>query len=263
MESRGNVQSNAPCPMRAPSLLGPSYPYLRSRDENRVHEIGRLSGLGPDGGGFGCCFAPMGLSEPDPCNFRRGFGFQIGSVDAHWTSEKKPFTSFGPAQQWIQYIHGVTLTPTSPHLLVPYPQASSAATAHQQQPVAQARRSTQVRTRTASTHVASPAPRPCLPPDAAYVALLRPPCPPLSVFNRLPTEGYTQDGKFWVRRRRDQELEGARNTKLRQVRAARCVTAYVLCGDLYYLWCRMIWRSCFERVPVLPYISERPGLQEY
>jgi hypothetical protein len=37
----------------------------------------------------------------------------------------------------------------------------------------------------------------------------------LSVFNRLPTEGYTQGGKFWVRRRRDQELKGARNTKLR------------------------------------------------
>jgi hypothetical protein len=29
----------------------------------------------------------------------------------------------------------------------------------------------------------------------------------VSVFNRLPTEGYTQGGKFWVRRRRDQELE--------------------------------------------------------
>jgi hypothetical protein len=37
----------------------------------------------------------------------------------------------------------------------------------------------------------------------------------VSVFNRLPTEGYTQDGKFWVRRRRDLELKGARNTKLR------------------------------------------------
>jgi hypothetical protein len=36
----------------------------------------------------------------------------------------------------------------------------------------------------------------------------------LSVFNRLPTEGYTQGGKFWVRRRRYQELEGARNTRL-------------------------------------------------
>jgi hypothetical protein len=36
----------------------------------------------------------------------------------------------------------------------------------------------------------------------------------LSVFNRLPTEGYTQGGKFWVRGRRDQELEGAKNTRL-------------------------------------------------
>jgi hypothetical protein len=62
----------------------------------------------------------------------------------------------------------------------------------------------------------------------------------LSVFNRLPTEGYSQGGKFWVRRYRDQKLEGARNTKLRQVRAARCVTPYVLYGDLYCLWCRMI-----------------------
>jgi hypothetical protein len=36
----------------------------------------------------------------------------------------------------------------------------------------------------------------------------------LSVFNRLPTVGYTQGGKFWVKERRDQELEGARSTKL-------------------------------------------------
>jgi hypothetical protein len=57
--------------------------------------------------------------------------------------------------------------------------------------------------------------------------------PYVSAFNRLPTEGYTQGGKFWVRRRRDQELEGERNTKFRQVRAARCVTPYVLYGDLY------------------------------
>jgi hypothetical protein len=54
------------------------------------------------------------------------------------------------------------------------------------------------------------------------------------VFNWLPTEGYAQGGKFWVRRRRDQELEGARNTRLRQVRAAQSVTPYVLYG-LYCL----------------------------
>jgi hypothetical protein len=47
-------------------------------------------------------------------------------------------------------------------------------------------------------------------------------------FNRLPTEGYNQGGKFWVRGCRDQELDGTRNTKLRQVRAARCVIPYVL-----------------------------------
>jgi hypothetical protein len=50
----------------------------------------------------------------------------------------------------------------------------------------------------------------------------------LSMFNRLPTEGYTQGGRFWVRERRDQELKGTRNTKLRQVRATRCVIPYVL-----------------------------------
>jgi hypothetical protein len=33
-------------------------------------------------------------------------------------------------------------------------------------------------------------------------------------FIQLPTEGYTQGGKFWVKRHRDQELEGARNTRL-------------------------------------------------
>jgi hypothetical protein len=62
----------------------------------------------------------------------------------------------------------------------------------------------------------------------------------LSVFNRLPTEGYTQGGKFWVRRRRDQELEGARNTKFRQVRAAKRVIPYILFGGLYCLRCGMI-----------------------
>jgi hypothetical protein len=62
----------------------------------------------------------------------------------------------------------------------------------------------------------------------------------MSVFNRLPTEGYAQGGKFWVMRRRDQELEGARNIKLRQVRAARRVIPYVLYGGLYCLWCSLI-----------------------
>jgi hypothetical protein len=61
----------------------------------------------------------------------------------------------------------------------------------------------------------------------------------VSVFIWLPTVGYTQGGKFWVKEHRDQELESARNTKLRQVRAARCVTLYVLYGGLYFLWCRM------------------------
>jgi hypothetical protein len=60
-----------------------------------------------------------------------------------------------------------------------------------------------------------------------------------------------------MRRRRDQELEGARNTKLREVRAVRCIIPYVLYGDLYCLWSRMIQRSCFERGPCPPlYIRE-------
>jgi hypothetical protein len=42
----------------------------------------------------------------------------------------------------------------------------------------------------------------------------------MSGFIRLPTEGYTQGGRFWVRMRRDQELEGADNTRFRQVQAA-------------------------------------------
>jgi hypothetical protein len=61
----------------------------------------------------------------------------------------------------------------------------------------------------------------------------------VSVFNRLPTERYAQGGKFWVRGRRDQELEGARNTKLRHVWAAKRVIPYVLYGGLYRLKCRM------------------------
>jgi hypothetical protein len=39
-------------------------------------------------------------------------------------------------------------------------------------------------------------------------------------FIRLPTKGYTQGGRFWVRMRRDQELERADNTRFRQVQAA-------------------------------------------
>jgi hypothetical protein len=42
-----------------------------------------------------------------------------------------------------------------------------------------------------------------------------------------------------VRGRRDQELEGARNTKLRQVRVVKRVIPYVLYGGLYCLKCRM------------------------
>jgi hypothetical protein len=47
-----------------------------------------------------------------------------------------------------------------------------------------------------------------------------PPLAGLSGFIWLPTEGYTQGGRFWVRMRRDQELEGVDNTRFRQVQAA-------------------------------------------
>jgi hypothetical protein len=57
----------------------------------------------------------------------------------------------------------------------------------------------------------------------------------LSGFIRLPTEGYTQGGRFWVTMRRDQELEGADNTRFRQVQAAICVMPYVLYDGLYCL----------------------------
>jgi hypothetical protein len=63
-----------------------------------------------------------------------------------------------------------------------------------------------------------------------------------------------------VRRCRDQELEGARNTKLRQVRAMRGVIPYVLCGGLYFIGCRMILMICLEWVPA-PLIY--PGGQGY
>jgi hypothetical protein len=49
-----------------------------------------------------------------------------------------------------------------------------------------------------------------------------------------PPRGIPKVVSFGVRGRRDQELEGARNTRLRQVRAARSATPYVLYG-LYCL----------------------------
>jgi hypothetical protein len=57
----------------------------------------------------------------------------------------------------------------------------------------------------------------------------------MSGFIRLPTEGYTQGGRFWVGMRRDQELEGADNTRFRQVQAAICVMPYILYDGLYCL----------------------------
>jgi hypothetical protein len=61
---------------------------------------------------------------------------------------------------------------------------------------------------------------------------------------------------LYVGCRRDQELEGARNTRFRQVWAAESIMSYVVCiilgGD------RVI--SCLEGVPVRPYIARRIGL---
>jgi hypothetical protein len=56
--------------------------------------------------------------------------------------------------------------------------------------------------------------------------------------------------------RRDQELEGADNTRFRQVQAAICVMPYVLYDSLYCL------DLGFEGVPARPYISGGTGLHE-
>jgi hypothetical protein len=80
-------------------------------------------------------------------------------------------------------------------------------------------------------------------------------------FIRLPTEGYTQGGRFWVGMRQDQELEGEDNTRFRQVRAAKCVMPYVLYDGLYCLDVDRVI-LCFEGVPARPYISGGTGLHE-
>jgi hypothetical protein len=83
----------------------------------------------------------------------------------------------------------------------------------------------------------------------------------VSGFIRLPTVGYTQGGRFCVGMRRDQELEGADNTRFRQVQAAICVMPYVLYNGLYCLDVDLVI-LCFEGVPARPYISGGTGLHE-
>jgi hypothetical protein len=83
----------------------------------------------------------------------------------------------------------------------------------------------------------------------------------VSGFIRLPTEGYTQGGRFSVGMRRDQELEGADNTRFRQVQAAICVMPYVLYDSLYCLDIDLVILY-FEGVPAHPYISGGTGLHE-
>jgi hypothetical protein len=73
----------------------------------------------------------------------------------------------------------------------------------------------------------------------------------LSGFIRLPTEGYTQGGRFSVGMRLDQELEGAYNTRFRQVQAAICVMPYVLYDGLYCLDVDLVI-LCFEGGPCPP-----------
>jgi hypothetical protein len=51
--------------------------------------------------------------------------------------------------------------------------------------------------------------------------------------------------------RQDQELEGADNTRFRQVQAAICVMPYVLYDGLYYLDVDPVI-FCFERGPCPP-----------
>jgi hypothetical protein len=81
----------------------------------------------------------------------------------------------------------------------------------------------------------------------------------LSGFIRLPTEGYTQGGRFWVRMRQDQELEGADNTRFRQVQAAICVMPYVLYDGLYCLDVDLVILVLRGSLPALIY----PGGQGY
>jgi hypothetical protein len=83
----------------------------------------------------------------------------------------------------------------------------------------------------------------------------------LSGFIRLPTEGYAQGGKFWVGMRRDQELEGADNTRFRQVQAAICVMPYVLYDGLYCLDVDLVI-LVLQGVPARPYITGGTGLHE-
>jgi hypothetical protein len=73
----------------------------------------------------------------------------------------------------------------------------------------------------------------------------------VSGFIRLPTEGYTQGGRFRVGMRRDQELGGADNTRFRQVQAAICVMPYVLYDGLYCLEVDLVI-FYFQRGPCPP-----------
>jgi hypothetical protein len=81
----------------------------------------------------------------------------------------------------------------------------------------------------------------------------------LSGFIRLPTEVYTQGGRFWVRMRRDQELEGADNTRFKLVQAAICVMPYVLYDGLYCLDVDLVTLVLRGSLPALIY----PGGQGY
>jgi hypothetical protein len=56
-------------------------------------------------------------------------------------------------------------------------------------------------------------------------------------FTGCPPRGIPKVVGFWIGWRRDQELEGASNTRFRQVRATMCVIPFVLFGGLYCLGC--------------------------
>jgi hypothetical protein len=81
----------------------------------------------------------------------------------------------------------------------------------------------------------------------------------VSGFIRLPTEGYTQGGRFRVRMHRDQELEGVDNTRFKQVQAAICVMPYVLYDGLYCLDVDLVILVLRGSLPALIY----PGGQGY
>jgi hypothetical protein len=62
-------------------------------------------------------------------------------------------------------------------------------------------------------------------------------------FTACPPRGIPEVVSFRYWYRRDQELEGASNTRFRQVQAVMCIIPYVLFGGLYCLGCSCVLRG--------------------